>query len=125
MSESVRAVLNAWTDPGPVPRFHEEWQDRLRRHWPTLADALDRMSGQMLADDANGYVTVKAGDLTSRHIKKLVRFAAQPGLRAEGLLEYVVAFDSTVTLAVGNVNASGTDGRFTLDPDTDVEVWFA
>lgn len=39
----INAVYDAWRDPGPYPEYHKEFQDRLRREWPTLAKALDRM----------------------------------------------------------------------------------
>lgn len=37
----MNKVLAAWTVEGPCPEFHREAQDRLRRDWPTLANALD------------------------------------------------------------------------------------
>lgn len=123
MSDRARAVMNAWTDPGPVPRFHEEWQDRLRRHWPTLADALDRFSGQMLADYANGHVTVKAADLSGRHAGKEVSCTVQPGIRATGVLERIVVQKATVILVLSNLSGTGMDGRYMVDAETDVEVW--
>lgn len=38
----LEAVQDAWTDAGPVPDYHEHMQYKLRRDWPTLADALDK-----------------------------------------------------------------------------------
>lgn len=38
---TVQAVLDAWTDPGPVPAYHQMMQYRLRTEWPVLAIALD------------------------------------------------------------------------------------
>ncbi len=36
-------VNRAWNDPGRMPGVHREAQHRLRRDWPTLANALDRL----------------------------------------------------------------------------------
>jgi hypothetical protein len=41
---SVVAVMRAWTVPGPHPHFHAAAQDRLRRTWPVLANALDALT---------------------------------------------------------------------------------
>lgn len=41
LEAEVLAVLDAWTDPGPMPRYHREMQAKLRREWPVLARALD------------------------------------------------------------------------------------
>jgi hypothetical protein len=41
---TVRAVLRAWTVPGPVPEYHLVWKNRLRRDWPALAKALDDLA---------------------------------------------------------------------------------
>lgn len=40
---AVLAVLEAWTEPGPVPEYHRAMQDELRRRWPALATALDTL----------------------------------------------------------------------------------
>jgi len=40
----VAAVIKAWTDEGPYPLYHREHQRELRREWPTLAKALDRLT---------------------------------------------------------------------------------
>lgn len=40
----VRAVIEAWTNEGPYPAYHREHQRELRREWPTLAKALDRLT---------------------------------------------------------------------------------
>jgi len=45
---AVRQVISAWTVPGRVPAYHKAWQDRLRKEWPVLANALDA-----LAEDPN------------------------------------------------------------------------
>ena len=39
--KEVAAVVSAWTNAGPVPAFHLKHQTRLRREWPTLANAID------------------------------------------------------------------------------------
>lgn len=33
--------VEAWTDPGPVPKYHRQMQATLRSKWPVLAGALD------------------------------------------------------------------------------------
>jgi len=40
-AEQVRA---AWADPGINPPYHRRAQAKLRREWPTLARALDRLA---------------------------------------------------------------------------------
>lgn len=45
-AEYIEAVDNAWNDAGPVPEFHEAQKAKLRRSWPTLADALDKGQGK-------------------------------------------------------------------------------
>lgn len=35
-------IIGAWVDEGPAPGYHREMQEKIRREWPTLADALDR-----------------------------------------------------------------------------------
>jgi hypothetical protein len=37
-------VLAAWTNPGPHPPTHWKAQADLRRDWPVLAQALDRLA---------------------------------------------------------------------------------
>lgn len=37
----LAVIQNAWVDAGPQPDYHAHMQDKLRRDWPTLADALD------------------------------------------------------------------------------------
>ena len=44
--DPVQAVIDAWTVEGPVPEYHRAAQDRLRRDWPVLADALDALAGR-------------------------------------------------------------------------------
>jgi len=34
-------ILEAWTNPGPVPGYHAQAQQRLRETWPALATKLD------------------------------------------------------------------------------------
>lgn len=41
MNEELERILDAWTKPGTHPVFHLKWQDRLRKEWPVLAQALD------------------------------------------------------------------------------------
>lgn len=41
--EDVTRILDAWNRPGPVTWYHEDAKRRLRREWPTLANALDRI----------------------------------------------------------------------------------
>lgn len=44
--ENIKAVKDAWTNPGPVPFYHNKWKHLLRSDWPTLADALDKLTGE-------------------------------------------------------------------------------
>lgn len=37
----LERIVQAWHVPGPVPGYHRAWQERLRRDWPALANALD------------------------------------------------------------------------------------
>lgn len=37
-------VVRAWTIPGRSPIHHAATQNRLRREWPVLARALDRLT---------------------------------------------------------------------------------
>lgn len=37
----LEAIEAAWLDAGPQPDYHEHMKNKLRRDWPTLADALD------------------------------------------------------------------------------------
>lgn len=39
----VEAIRRAWRNPGPRPDFHRDMQAKLRREWPTLANALDAL----------------------------------------------------------------------------------
>lgn len=121
----ARLVMEAWTDPGPAPSYHKAIKEGVVRQWPLLAQRLDSLSGMILADDANGHITVKAGDLSGRHAGKHVSFRAQPGIRATGLLERIVARNTAVILVVSGPDGTGTESRFALDPETDVAVWFA
>ncbi|GEB46920.1 hypothetical protein MTE01_28650 [Microbacterium testaceum] len=41
-SRDLDAIVAAWQDAGPVPSAHARAKYRLRRSWPTLANALDR-----------------------------------------------------------------------------------
>jgi hypothetical protein len=43
-TDNVVAVMRAWIMPGPHPHFHAAAQDRLRRTWPVLANALDALT---------------------------------------------------------------------------------
>ena len=38
----LAAIQGAWMDAGPVPDYHEHMKNKLRRDWPTLAEALDK-----------------------------------------------------------------------------------
>lgn len=42
------AVLEAWTKPGPDPAYHRAMQDKVRRDFPLLGRALDRMAAERL-----------------------------------------------------------------------------
>lgn len=39
----VQAVINAWTVEGINPRHHRVAQARLRKEWPTLANAIEAL----------------------------------------------------------------------------------
>lgn len=39
----VRAVVQAWTVPGRRPDIHRAAQDKLKREWPTLAEAIEAL----------------------------------------------------------------------------------
>lgn len=43
-ADQLEAILDAWNDAGPMPDYHEHMKFKLRRDWPTLADALDEAS---------------------------------------------------------------------------------
>lgn len=41
--EALRRVHRAWRVPGNHPDYHERMKADLRRRWPVLAEALDRI----------------------------------------------------------------------------------
>lgn len=41
--EALRRIYAAWKDEGINPRYHTFMKDDLRRRWPVLAKALDRI----------------------------------------------------------------------------------
>lgn len=55
----LASILNAWTVPGPQPEYHRAMQERLRREWPVLANALDHAA----RDRARGAYELTPGDL--------------------------------------------------------------
>lgn len=42
-ADRLKAIHSAWTDAGPVPDYHEHMKYKLRRDWPALAEALDKL----------------------------------------------------------------------------------
>lgn len=48
--DPLRAILDAWFNPGINPEYHRMWQDRLRAEWPTLARAIERAAATTDAD---------------------------------------------------------------------------
>lgn len=40
--------LEAWNNPGPVPSYHHKMQEKLRKEWPALANALDGRSEDVI-----------------------------------------------------------------------------
>lgn len=46
---AIRSVVEAWQQPGAMPARHAAAQERLRREWPTLAIALDRLAASSTA----------------------------------------------------------------------------
>lgn len=43
MSAAAERVVRAWTVPGPSPATHALAKARLRRDWPTLAEAVETL----------------------------------------------------------------------------------
>lgn len=41
--DALFAVRKAWLDSGPVPAYHRMHQDNLRRNWPVLYDAIQKV----------------------------------------------------------------------------------
>ena len=39
-------VKRAWLVPGPSPLHHEQAKATLRKHWPVLADAVERLAAE-------------------------------------------------------------------------------
>lgn len=39
----LRAIKEAWMSPGPVPEYHEQIKEKLRKEWPVLANALEAL----------------------------------------------------------------------------------
>lgn len=42
--EAVQRVVDAWTDKGPCPAYHEYIEEGVRASWPVLASALDDLA---------------------------------------------------------------------------------
>ena len=42
--QAARAVLVAWTDPGPAPAIHHAAARELRAKWPALTRPLDALA---------------------------------------------------------------------------------
>jgi hypothetical protein len=44
---AIKAVVDAWVDPGPSPEVHELWKTHLQQPspegWPVLAEAVQRL----------------------------------------------------------------------------------
>lgn len=40
----IRAVADAWNNPGPWPRYHEKIQRQFKTLWPTLARAVEMLA---------------------------------------------------------------------------------
>lgn len=38
------AIIRAWRDKGSHPDYHDDQMLRLRREWPTLANAIERLA---------------------------------------------------------------------------------
>jgi len=41
--EMLKALERAWNDAGSHPLYHQQQKDKLRREWPVLGRALDRL----------------------------------------------------------------------------------
>lgn len=44
--EAVQRVVDAWTDKGPCPVYHEYIEGGVRASWPVLAEALDALAAE-------------------------------------------------------------------------------
>jgi hypothetical protein len=44
MQQAIEAVIYAWTIEGQHPPTHNAAKEKLRREWPTLANALDALA---------------------------------------------------------------------------------
>ena len=51
MNADVEAVVRAWTEAGPRPDLHRRAQRRLRKDWPTLAAAIERLAAREFTPD--------------------------------------------------------------------------
>lgn len=44
---AIKAIVDAWTVPGPAPDVHAQWQERLEQPsphgWPVLAEAVRQL----------------------------------------------------------------------------------
>jgi hypothetical protein len=47
--EEINRVYRAWTVTGVAPQIHWNHQKRLRESWPTLANALDRLTAPKIS----------------------------------------------------------------------------
>lgn len=44
--EDAKKVAKAWVEPGSHPDFHFDMMVKLRKDWPVLAQALDKLAQQ-------------------------------------------------------------------------------
>ena len=45
---SIEPLFSAWKDEGISPEYHREQKARLKREWPSLYNAVDRIVGGMI-----------------------------------------------------------------------------
>jgi len=58
--QAARAVLAAWANPGANSAYHRKMQAELRRAWPVLAGALDRLAAGEDRQPADRVVPIRA-----------------------------------------------------------------
>lgn len=106
----ARRVMEAWTDPGPAPGYHRQWQELLRGNWPTLANALDALSGRLIAADANA--TIRVPGMNDALIQNIAdRHPGNPDVQA--LAEALSAAES-VAASIRENYAGGTRAPLVL-----------
>lgn len=52
LESKIQPVLDAWSDPGLNPQYHNNWKNLLRREWWTLYKAVDELYMTVLRNQA-------------------------------------------------------------------------